>query len=788
MHWNGTAWERSFIPEPNNSIRLNDVSGVAANDVWAVGSYYSESIRGDQALILHWDGTSWSPAQLPDFQPQSTRVNGVFARAADDVWAVGMTGPNPLFLHWNGTAWIIEPNAIAPVNTNLTSVTAVSKTRAWAVGGSSEGAIVMYWDGDDWRQVSIPDTQTFPSSLYNVTAVSENDVWAVGAEIQIVRHADVRKLLVLHWDGTQWLRMPANVSGSASTGQGVTSTKEGSLWVAGSYFNPGKNLREPLLLRLHKTTCPPPAATPVPPTPAMPLEPPALIPGSGSVTFPETGKTIRGVFLDYWQRNGNLAQQGYPISNVMGEISDLDGRIYTVQYFERAVFEYHPENQPPYNVLLSQLGTFQYKQKYPDGAHNQRANPDAGTRFFPETGKHLGGAFHYYWVNHGGLVQQGYPITEEFTQVSPLDGKLYTVQYFERAVFEYHPENQPPFEVLLSQLGRFRYDGRYGTPTPVTSTPLPKSKLLAKDVSSSVVATDHYLLWIETARAGNPIFGYDVRNGNTFVLTNRSSSKFALATDGKKIVWLERGSDSAVRAYGYDLDSRNEVSFVGTLSQTQNNYYYDIALAGDVLYYSGIINQQRGVVARNLTTGVEEILVADGRRPVAADGALLWSKEVASCNPPSTHPPCIFDGILYMRKSGDTKDILVHRSPGQDSFRGPQGYDLSHGRVVWSGTSEGVRLYDANTSTLNIIFNRHASYPLIRGNLVAWVGEEKRTKLILYDTNTGQFTTPVSVMDARIETEAIVGQEAIAYRLGGPAQWREDLAQGDLYILELGRN
>src|SRR4051812_41638383 len=99
----------------------------------------------------------------------------------------------------------------------------------------------------------------------------------------------------------------------------------------------------------------------VPPTPG-----PAIgIPGDGSQTFPETGKTVTGLFLDYWNTHGGLAQQGFPISDVMSEVSDLDGKTYTVQYFERAVFEYHPENAPPYNVLLSQLGTFQYKNKYP---------------------------------------------------------------------------------------------------------------------------------------------------------------------------------------------------------------------------------------------------------------------------------------------------------------------------------------------------------------------------------------------------------------------------------------
>src|SRR4029078_543512 len=84
----------------------------------------------------------------------------------------------------------------------------------------------------------------------------------------------------------------------------------------------------------------------------------------GSYTFQETKKTLGGLFFDYWTTHGGLRQQGYPISEEFAEVSDLNGKPYTVQYFERAVFEYHPENAPPYDVLLSQLGTFQYKAKY----------------------------------------------------------------------------------------------------------------------------------------------------------------------------------------------------------------------------------------------------------------------------------------------------------------------------------------------------------------------------------------------------------------------------------------
>ena len=207
------------------------------------------------------------------------------------------------------------------------------------------------------------------------------------------------------------------------------------------------------------------AATATTPTQGTPSAgTPVPVPGGNSRRFPETGKSVTGLFLDYWDKNGGLPQQGFPISEVMTEISDLNGKAYTVQYFERAVFEYHPEiADPKYKVLLSQLGTFRYKHKYSNGAPNQQANNEAGSVLFKETNKRVGGRFLKYWNEHGGLLQQGYPISEEFTEVSPLDGKPYRVQYFERAVFEYHPEKAGTnFEVLLSQLGTFRYSEKYG--------------------------------------------------------------------------------------------------------------------------------------------------------------------------------------------------------------------------------------------------------------------------------------------------------------------------------------
>ncbi len=76
----------------------------------------------------------------------------------------------------------------------------------------------------------------------------------------------------------------------------------------------------------------------------------------------------------------------------------------------------------------------------------------ADGQWFPETKHYIGGGFWTYWSTRGGLALFGYPLTDERPEKCE-DGKLHTVQYFERAVFEYWPENPPAYQVLLRRLG-----------------------------------------------------------------------------------------------------------------------------------------------------------------------------------------------------------------------------------------------------------------------------------------------------------------------------------------------
>ncbi len=170
--------------------------------------------------------------------------------------------------------------------------------------------------------------------------------------------------------------------------------------------------------------------------------------------FAESGHSLAEPFKGYWEKNGGLAQFGFPLTEAFQETSIDDGKRYTVQYFERARFEAHPEaKDPQYQVQLGFLGkAFQS----PAAATTARD----GSRFFAETGHNLSGNFRTYWEKNGGLAIYGLPITEEVREISPIDGKEYMVQYFERARFEAHPENAAPYNVLLGQLGRQLLDVR----------------------------------------------------------------------------------------------------------------------------------------------------------------------------------------------------------------------------------------------------------------------------------------------------------------------------------------
>ncbi len=181
--------------------------------------------------------------------------------------------------------------------------------------------------------------------------------------------------------------------------------------------------------------------------PTAPVAKPSDV-GPRVLYFPETGHTLRDPFLKYWQDHGGLAQFGYPRTDVFY----VQGR--AVQYFERARFEYWPEySGTPYEVQLGLLGRYVTQgRSFP--TQPAPATTEPNRIYFPQTGQFVANGFKDYWQKNGGLAVYGYPISPEIQELNPADGKTYTVQYFERARFEWHPDQKgTPYEVQLGLLG-----------------------------------------------------------------------------------------------------------------------------------------------------------------------------------------------------------------------------------------------------------------------------------------------------------------------------------------------
>jgi hypothetical protein len=198
------------------------------------------------------------------------------------------------------------------------------------------------------------------------------------------------------------------------------------------------------------------------PTPGAfaPVAPPA----DGTRFFGETSHTLRGAFRAFWERNGGLPIFGFPVSEEFVERGE-DGHDYTVQYFERYRLEFHPENAPPYDVLLGRMGADELAQQ---GRTWQtefpRNEPQPGCHFFAETGQNVCGLIRAAW-RAGGLELDGRPGKSEAESLAlfglPIsglvtetlaDGQQHQVQWFERARFELHPENAAPYDVQLGLL------------------------------------------------------------------------------------------------------------------------------------------------------------------------------------------------------------------------------------------------------------------------------------------------------------------------------------------------
>lgn len=154
----------------------------------------------------------------------------------------------------------------------------------------------------------------------------------------------------------------------------------------------------------------------------------------------ESGVAVPALIWRYWKAHGGAGRFGPPLAP-----PERAGAL-TRQVFERAVLELHPDQaDTPYLVQPAALGRAAAAgREFPPAD-----NTGAGARYFPETSHTIREAFAAYWEQFDGMLVLGLPISEEL-DASAADGRRRAMQYFERAVLAYYPEDG---SVRLEPLG-----------------------------------------------------------------------------------------------------------------------------------------------------------------------------------------------------------------------------------------------------------------------------------------------------------------------------------------------
>ena len=224
QHFDGSSWNIVPSPNPRNDIdsQLHAVSGVARNDVWAVGSSHNGTLPS-RSLIQHWDGAQWNIVTSPSPDKQFNELRGVAALSANNVWAVGYRGGTKsetpietLILHWDGGSWrqIASPNVSGGAN-QLFGVTAISADDIWAVGSVAGAPLTLHWNGGTWSIVPVKVGNGLSSEKFTaVSGSASNDVWAVGDGKGIFTNQTFAT--IWHWDGTRWTERICRAASSSN--------------------------------------------------------------------------------------------------------------------------------------------------------------------------------------------------------------------------------------------------------------------------------------------------------------------------------------------------------------------------------------------------------------------------------------------------------------------------------------------------------------------------------------------------------------------------------------------
>ncbi|MDH4036958.1 MAG: hypothetical protein OEV86_05635 [Candidatus Krumholzibacteria bacterium] len=202
LHWDGITWSEVATGAGSAALFALDTAG---NEVF---------VAGEDVLLLHYDGASWSsftgPASFNDFE-------AVAAIGPNNVFALG---DNRLMYRWNGTDWNDVSNAF--FGTAYDFYSACSNGNSLVVGGSSgsQGPNVARLTAGVWS--ALDQASVGAGNFLSVWTLDANTAVAVGEDGVIAKR-----------DAAGWADVPHGLTTEDLSG--VWGTSASNVYAVGTF-------------------------------------------------------------------------------------------------------------------------------------------------------------------------------------------------------------------------------------------------------------------------------------------------------------------------------------------------------------------------------------------------------------------------------------------------------------------------------------------------------------------------------------------------------------------------
>ncbi|MEX1218153.1 MAG: hypothetical protein WEA11_06525 [Acidimicrobiales bacterium] len=200
--WDGTTLSPLASPNAGNSSYLESVSCISTTLCMAVGEQYETFTF--QTLSMSWDGSTWTILTTPDPGASENLVYGVSCVSA--TWCVAVGGSidssdgdfAALIMAWNGASWTSATSPTFATENQLLGVDCLSTSDCIAVGQFRDETgifqtMVLTWDGNTWTLLNSPNSGTGENFLSSISCPAVDTCFAAGG----YQSADTEATLIL---------------------------------------------------------------------------------------------------------------------------------------------------------------------------------------------------------------------------------------------------------------------------------------------------------------------------------------------------------------------------------------------------------------------------------------------------------------------------------------------------------------------------------------------------------------------------------------------------------------